>query len=130
MSLDVDRQALEGLAARPTVVQLSGQEVEYDLGPTDFLVAEMRAALARPLGHTPLALPALRLVGKDGALLEDGDILCDVAANGAVTVVIDASLVSELESPANWAVAVALKHAEREGSGRSIAGRSTRRRRP
>jgi len=113
----LDRQLLAKLEVPPRVFQMSGQEVAIELGRDAFLVSDLRLALARPLGHTPLAVPGFRLIDAQGKTLEDSDYICEASILGNITVVLDQEVIAELESPSNLAIAIACKAAESEDLG-------------
>mmetsp|Transcript_46400 Transcript_46400/g.100042 ORF Transcript_46400/g.100042 Transcript_46400/m.100042 type:complete len:538 (-) Transcript_46400:33-1646(-) len=120
VTLRLNPLAYEALHKKPEVeIMLSGKPVEYSLEPGSYRVSDLRLALVRPMGHTPLAAPAFDLVDSSGRLLEDRELLSDIVASGggALKLVLNQDKINELESPEKLAVAIAHKAAEKCGYG-------------
>jgi len=118
----LDQQMIANLKVPTRVVQLNGQEVSFSLGEYDVHIRDLRVALARPLGHTPLAAPGFQLIDAQGKTLEDIQYICEASALGTITVVLNEQVISELESPSNLAIAIASKAAEGEDWGTFHSG--------
>jgi len=123
ITVKMDRQLLETMLAAPRVVMMSGADATFHLGQDAFLlVGDLRLALVRPLGHTPLAVPGFQLIDVHAKVLEDDDLICQASTLGPITLVLNMEMIADCESPPKLAVAIACKAGEREDFGTFYRG--------